>query len=197
MSAAVRLLQESIEPEILTVEMAEMRVSVRLTDTLAAFGLGACVAVCIYDPTLKVAGLAHIVAPRQQSYTDAAAAKIAGRSPAKFADTAIPMLIDSIDRAGGRRTNLRAAIVGGAAIFGSIAGPSALPSGLEIGDRNITATIEELTSHDIMLCGAAVGGNCGRTVMFRVCDGAVIVKPIGGEASVLTILSRATGGVVV
>jgi len=197
MSAAARALQQSVPPETHSVEMAEMHVSARLTDNLAAYGLGACVAVCIYDASLKVAGIAHIVAPQQQRYADATVTQIAGASPGKFADTAIPILIQKIDRAGGQRTGLRAAIIGGAKIFGALTSESGAASGLEIGARNIAAVRDALQKHDIKICATDVGGSCGRTVVFRVCDGAVLVKQIGGEASVLALLSKVNEEVVV
>lgn len=174
-----------------------MRVSARLTDNLVAYGLGACVAVCLYDPSMKVAGIAYIVAPEQQRYAKGAAAQIAGASPGKFADTAVPLLIQKLDRAGGQSVGLRGAIVGGGQIFGPLKSDLGVPSGLEIGERTVAAVYESLKKHNIKLCAADIGGSYGRTVLFRVCDGAVLVKPIGGESTLLTMLSRESEEVVV
>ncbi len=183
---------------MISVNMAEQRVSVRLTDNLVAYGLGACVGICIYDTALKVAGLAQIVLPRQRQYARGITADIAN-TPSRFADTALPLLVTSMCHAGADRSTLRAAIVGGAHIFGGLAGGSGsggaaqrLPSSLEIGERNVQMAKKKLDEMNIPLCGEETGGSCGRTVVFRVCDGAVIVKPVGGEAKVLTVLSRAS-----
>ena len=181
---------------MLTVEMAEVRVSTRLTDHIVAYGLGACVGICLYEPSLKVAGMGHVVLPEQRRFETGAAANIAIASPGKFADSAVPLLIDEIARSGGLRHNLRAAIVGGAQIFGIAAGlpgaGSGLPSALEIGERNAHAIRAALELHGIPLCASDIGGSHGRTVVFRVSAGAVVVKAIGGSARVLTVLSRAT-----
>ena len=179
--------------EMISVNMAEQRVSVRLTDNLVAYGLGACVGICIYDTALKVAGLAQIVLPRQRQYARGIAADMAN-TPSRFADTALQLLVTSMCHAGADRATLRAAIVGGAHIFGGLTGGNGggqrLPSSLEIGERNVQMAKTKLDEMSIPLCGEETGGSCGRTVVFRVCDGAVIVKPVGGEAKVLTVLSR-------
>ncbi len=190
----------TVGAEMISVNMAEQRVSVRLTDNLVAYGLGACLGVCIYDTAMKVAGLAQIVLPRQRQYTRGVAADHAN-TPARFADTALQLLVTSMCHAGADRATLRAAIVGGAHIFGSLSNGGGnnggsggvgqrLPSSLEIGERNVQVAKSQLDEMSIPLCGEETGGSCGRTVVFRVCDGAVIVKPVGGEAKVLAVLSR-------
>ncbi len=187
---ATSALFTSAKGETLSVEMAEARVSARLTDYLVAYGLGACVGICVYDPKLRVAGMAQIVMPESKRYTAGdliSASKIAG----KFADTAIPMLVEEVVRSGGQRSNLRAAFAGGASIFGALKGAgSGLPSSLEIGERNAHAVAAALELQGIPIFGTDTGGSHGRTVLLRVSDGAVIVKPIGGEGRVLAILSR-------
>lgn len=197
MAAAARSLQATSQGEVHSIEMAGMRVSTRLTDNLVAYGLGACVAVCIYDPSMKVAGIAYVVAPEQQPFAKGATAEIAGASPGKFADTAIPMLVQKIDKAGGQRTDLRCAVIGGGQIFGSLTTSEGLKSGLEIGERTVAAVRVALKKQSVKLCALEVGGCYGRTVLFRVCDGAVLVKQIGGDSKLLSMLSRATEEVAV
>jgi chemotaxis receptor (MCP) glutamine deamidase CheD len=49
---------------------------------------------------------------------------------------------------------------------------------------------EVLMGQEVQVRAADVGGNFGRTVLIRVCDGAVFVKQIGGQSNLLSILSR-------
>ena len=67
--------------------LGEMKVTKDDSVVLTCLGLGSCVGMAAYDPVSKVAGMAHIVLPRSD-----------GRSglPAKFADTAIPALVDEM-----------------------------------------------------------------------------------------------------
>ncbi len=53
--------------------------------------LGSCVGICLFDPVAKVAGLSHIMLP---SLTDLSS------NEKKYADTAIPMLIDEMKNKG-------------------------------------------------------------------------------------------------
>ncbi|HEX5324436.1 MAG TPA: hypothetical protein VFW40_11660, partial [Capsulimonadaceae bacterium] len=71
--------------EAISVEMAEIKISTRLTDNLVAYGLGACVAVCLYDPALKVAGMAHVVLPDHQAFLASSKGR-AEAPPGKFGD---------------------------------------------------------------------------------------------------------------
>src|SRR5579883_1971915 len=175
--------------EAISVEMAEIKVSTRLTDSLVAYGLGACVAVCLYDPVLRVAGMAHVVLPDHQAFLTSAKGR-ADLPPGKFGDTAVPALLEEVCKNGGKRENIRAAIAGGAHIFGDIGKNAASASRLEIGERNAKAVTEALAKIGIPLLGADVGGNHGRTVTFKVCDGSVRVRPIGREEAMLATLGR-------
>jgi chemotaxis protein CheD len=175
--------------EVIDVEMGEVRVSSCLTNTLLGYGLGACVGLCIYDPFLRIAGLAHIVLPERQNF-NASGKDRSAVAPGKFADTAIPFLIEEIRHSGGELKNLRATIVGGAHIFSQGADNGGPVSRLEIGQRNANAVTEALNKHSITIVATDVGGCHGRTVSLRVCDGAVAVRPIGSEEAILAVLGR-------
>ncbi len=183
----------SISPtlgELIDVEMGEIKVSSCLTDTLLGYGLGACVGVCVYDPSLKVAGLAHIVLPERQNFTAGAGKDRRDIAPGKFADTAIPFLIEEVCRCGGQANNLCATIVGGAHIFSQGAALGGPISRLEIGQRNTNAVTLALSRHNIQIVASDIGGCHGRTVSLRVSDGMVTVRPIGATDSVLAVLGR-------
>jgi chemotaxis protein CheD len=175
---------------IIDVEMGEIRISTCLTDTLMAYGLGACVGVCVYDPVLRVAGLAHVVLPEQRKFSTGSGKGRPESPTGKFADTAIPFLVNEICRHGGEATNLRATIAGGAHIFSHSALDGTPISRLEIGLRNVAAVTDALARHGITLYATDVGGCHGRTVQLRVNDGLVTVCPIGAEETTLAVLGR-------
>ena len=71
------------------VAMADLKV-VNLTGILKTTGLGSCVGVTLYDAKAKVAGMAHVMLPSSEI------AKEGTLNIAKYADTAIPDLIEKM-----------------------------------------------------------------------------------------------------
>lgn len=175
--------------EAISVEMAQIKVSARLTDSLIAYGLGACVAVCLYDPVLRVAGMAHVVLPDHQAFLSTSKGQ-SELPAAKFGDTAVAAIVEEMVKNGAHRDNIRAAIAGGAHIFGDIGRNSASSSRLEIGERNAKSVIDSLARLNIPLVASDVGGSHGRTVTLKVCDGSVCVRPIGREEKQLASLGK-------
>jgi chemotaxis protein CheD len=172
----------------ISVEMAEVKVTSRLTERLVAYGLGACIGVCIYDPVMRIGGMAHVVLPERQNA--APSRNRPEQSLGKFADTGVPFLIEEVCRHGATRQNLRAAMAGGAHIFGNPAADGTAVSRLEIGARNARAVFVVLERLKVPILAADVGGSHGRTVTFRISDGGILVRPIGGAERLLTSLGR-------
>src|SRR4051812_1349691 len=106
------------------VRMAELAVSRDPDDQLVSLGLGSCIGCALVDRAAGVAGLAHIVLPDSTSGST-------GSVPAKYADTAVPELIDRLVALGARRVRLEAVICGGASMFAT---PSS--AALDVGRRN-------------------------------------------------------------
>ena len=52
--------------------------------TIMTIGLGSCIGIALYDRSLKVAGLSHIMLPDSTQFKNAS-------NPMKFADSAIPI----------------------------------------------------------------------------------------------------------
>jgi chemotaxis protein CheD len=150
------------------VPMGQMIVSADPTDELMALGLGSCIGLAVVDRTAGVAGLAHIVLPRSHN----------GGRRGKFADTAVPDLIDHLRRAGAADRRMQAAIAGGARMF-------EMRGGLEIGARNDEAVREALARHKISLRASRTGGNQGRTVRVHVGEGRVTVRVAGQQPETL------------
>lgn len=136
--------------------------------TLACLGLGSCVAVILEDRAGPVGGLAHVVLPTPSLSRDHS-------NPARFAETAIPLLIGELVRAGAVRGRLRARLVGGASLFASLTAPGTV----QIGQRNVSACRTALAAAGIDIVGEAVGGERGRSVWYTVDTGALTVRSVG------------------
>jgi chemotaxis protein CheD len=151
------------------VRMAEQVVSAKPSDLLISLGLGSCIGLALVDETAGVAGLVHIVLP--QAPPD-------GRDVAasKFADTAVPALVDAVTRAGGRR--LQAVLCGGAHMFGAT-GTNPV---MQIGARNAEATMAALEQARIPVRGKDTGGSSGRSIEVHVANGDVLVRGVGQQA---------------
>jgi len=147
------------------VRVADMAVASE--GTLTTLGLGSCVAIVLYDPHVRVGGMAHILLPDITMARDRT-------NPAKFPATAVPALLDRMASLGGDRGRVRAKIAGGASMFSSL-----LPrNSLNVGDRNIAAVREALGAAGVPLVGEDVGADYGRNVILHVDDGRVEVKSL-------------------
>lgn len=159
--------------QIIQVGMADLKVA-KSPDKLITAGLGSCIGICLIDKNAQVAGLAHIMLPSSQL----------ARSPqnkAKFADTAIGVLIDEMEKAGADRKRLTAKIAGGAQMF-NFSGDSDI---MKIGERNARAVEENLQKIKITLLASDTGGNFGRTIIFDASNGDLLIRTIGRGENVI------------
>ncbi len=148
------------------VGIGEFRVS--KAGVLKTIGLGSCIGLAIYDPFIKAGGLAHVMLPRSPNGT--------ARS-AKYADHAVEMMVEALERLGCERDRMVAKIAGGAQIFKHMTLDS-----LRIGDRNVEAVKETLSKSGIRIVAEDVGGKVGRSIYFYVDSGRMLVKySNGGE----------------
>ena len=75
--------------------------------TLSCLGVGSCIALCMHDPDSGVAGMAHIVLPASNS-----GARDRGNAT-KYADIAIPELLQQMREHGAVRARLVTKMSGG------------------------------------------------------------------------------------
>jgi chemotaxis protein CheD len=133
---------------------------------LATIGLGSCVAVTLHDAQARVGALAHVLLPSESLSRDTG-------NRAKFASTAVPLLVEQV-RALGARGSLAAKVVGGASMFAQL-----LPAGgINIGERNVEAVLRALAEAQIPVVARDTGGDFGRSVFFHVADGRVVVRSL-------------------
>ena len=100
------------ELRTLTVGVGDCRVSADLDCELVTYALGSCIAVAIYDPEARVAGLLHFMLP-DSTLSHAKA----NRNPYIFADTGIPLLFRRAYEYGAERRRLVIRLVGGAQVL--------------------------------------------------------------------------------
>jgi chemotaxis protein CheD len=153
------------------VRMGELVATASAGDVLVSLGLGSCIGLALLDRRMGVAGLAHVVLPASDGHN--------GQNRFKFADHAVPELIDRVIALGGRKARLEAVLVGGASIF------AVSSASLDVGQRNEAAVRELLAAKRIPVVAAATGGKKGRTIRVDPATSAVSVKEAGGVQSEL------------
>jgi chemotaxis protein CheD len=112
--------------------------------------------------------MAHVMLPDSSQFANQ-------HNPAKFADTALPALLEEMLRWGAGRQRLVAKLAGGAQMFNSQGGGPLL----NIGPRNVAAVKETLQQLGIPVSGEDCGGSMGRTMILDTETGAVYIRAIG------------------
>ena len=166
--------------------LGEVRVTCRLTDVLLVNGLGSGIALCARDPAARVCGMAHIVLPSAGG--NAADGEGPNPEPARYADAAVPYLLDAMERQGARTERLEIALIGGARLW---AGPGG--ARLDVANRSTVAVLRALEARQLRLNAHDIGGAWGRACRLEARDGRVFVRTIGAEERELTVLGAAGG----
>jgi chemotaxis protein CheD len=149
------------------VGMADLKV-VKHPGSLTTLGLGSCIGICLYDPSTKVVGMAHIMLPSSKTIKN-------NSNIAKFADTAIVKLIDDMKKQGAVSRRFVGKIAGGSQMFKFSSGNDMM----KIGQRNAEAVRDILKELRIPIRADDTGGNFGRTIEFYSESGSLLIKTIG------------------
>lgn len=153
------------------VNVGEVQISKDEETVLACLGLGSCIALCAHDPVSRVGGMAHIVLP----FSNNGATE--GALSTKYADIAIPHLLQGMREHGAIRSRLVVKLAGGARML--MRGGN---NCFKTGEKNLEAIQKILADEALKIRAADVGGNRGRTVRMFVGTGKVMVKAIGAPA---------------
>lgn len=129
------------------------------TDRPIATLLGSCVAVCFYDPKLRLAGMNHFLLPSRAS------SKVQDEDIVLNGDYAMEVLLNAMYAKGAQRNRIIAKAFGGGNIVNSIQ--------MAIGERNAVFAREWLTRENIPLAASDFGGAWSRKV---------IIDPVSGDA---------------
>lgn len=133
---------------------------------LESIGLGSCVGVCLWDRVNKVGGLAHVMLPNSQGRGDTG-------NPYRYADKAIPAMVEAMVKKGADVRAVTAKIFGGASLFEGV--------NINIGQQNVDSVREELRKLNIKIVAEEVGERHGRSVWFDTRNGSVVVGKVFGE----------------
>lgn len=150
----------------LVVGIGELAVSDSPDDVIVTHALGSCIAVCVWDPQARVAGLLHFLLPEAKLNPDRAR-----RQPATFADAGIPLLFQAAYARGLDKKRCVVKLVGGADVAG-LQGVGAL----NVGKRNLLMARQILWHNGVLVQAESTGGTIPRTVNLRASDGIVDVS---------------------
>lgn len=151
--------------------LGELVVGQRGDDVLTAQGLGSCVGIAAYEPSQKLAVLAHVMLPGPSPDSTPP------EQPARYAAQAVKAIVETIEQRGGRRQNLVVKLAGGAQVI-RVPG---MEDRLKIGLRNIDAVRAALNQHGLRIAGEDLGGSMGRTLSLYAATGVTTVRVVGGS----------------
>lgn len=123
--------------------------------------LGSCVAVCLYDPVLRVGGINHFMLPLWNGQ---------GLASPKYGNIAIEKLVDKMLSMGCNKNNIQAKVFGGGEVIETSI------TQFNIGTRNIKLAYEALEELKIPILGQSVGGKLGRKILYNTETGEVKQK---------------------
>ncbi|WP_225999344.1 chemotaxis protein CheD [Paenibacillus sp. BJ-4] len=155
------------DKSIIKVGMADLNVTSN-PNSIRTTGLGSCVGLTLYDPHLKLAGMAHVMLPSSDI------AREGQLNIAKYADTALPELFERMLKLGAERRRLIAKMAGGAQMF-AFAGSG---DTMRIGPRNVESCKEMLVNLGIPLIAEDTGGNYGRTIELDCETGVLNIRSV-------------------
>lgn len=125
--------------------------------------LGSCVAVCIWDPVLKIGGMNHFMLPFWNGQ---------GLASPKYGNIAIEKLIQKMISYGSNQKRLIAKVFGGGEVI------DVQHNNFNIGLRNIEIAFTSLKEFNIPIQAKSVGGKNGRKIQFNTLTGEVKMKLI-------------------
>jgi chemotaxis protein CheD len=121
--------------------------------------LGSCVAVCLWDPVVRVGGMNHFLLP-------------AGNGP-RYGNDALKELLDEMTAKGAFAARMVAKVFGGACVIAGFTGTRRA-----IGTQNAETALQFLAAHSIPVRAEQTGGSRGRKLLFHTGTGQAYVKDI-------------------
>jgi len=141
--------------------------------------LGSCVAITLWHPYRRIGGMCHYMLPSRARQHGA---ELDGR----YAEEAIPLLINQIQAAGGRIQEFEAKLFGGGRMFhhGYCEGK---PCNSAVHDRNIEVGRALVARHGLQLKAEHLGGHGHRQVILDIWSGHAWLKhtPLAAQARCL------------
>ncbi len=123
--------------------------------------LGSCIAVCLWDPHLRIGGINHYLLPLWNGE---------GLPTPRYGSVAIPLLVEKLKEHGSVQGKMVAKIFGGAAMwYGN-------ENAYAVGERNASFARRCLEELRIPVIGADIGGDVGRKIVFDTESGLVLLR---------------------
>ncbi|MBU7592140.1 chemotaxis protein CheD [Metabacillus halosaccharovorans] len=160
--------------EIVKVGIADLNI-VKSPNRIRTSGLGSCVGLILFDKINEIAGLAHIMLP------DSSLANQTIINHAKYADSAIPLLINKLVGSGAKMRLLHAKLAGGAQMFQFQSSNDMM----RIGPRNVEAVRRILQIYNIPILNEDVGGNSGRTIEFDPKTSELMIRTVNQGTKII------------
>jgi chemotaxis protein CheD len=150
--------------KLLTIDIADLKVSTDPDTCLVTYALGSCIAVIVYDPVNRIGGMIHYMLPQASTSPERAREK-----PAMFADTGIPLLFHALYAKGCNKRDLVVKVAGGSALL-------SMTDVFEIGKRNHVILRKMLWKAGVPSKAEDVGGTVFRTARLFLDSGRVTIK---------------------
>lgn len=129
--------------------------------------LGSCIGLVGYDPKMHAGGLLHFQLPDSANH-----ARRARENPFMFADTGIPLFLETLYSLGASKSRLQVSMFGGANMLDD-------EELFKIGTKNARATKKLLWQQSISVVHEDVGGNSSRTVSLDIATGNISLRRDG------------------
>lgn len=160
--ATKRLILTEADPDRILIGVGELATG-HHPQVLVTQALGSCVGLTLWDPRTGMGGMAHVMLPASNSSATPGKAT-------RFADLAVPALIEQLAELGSPKRRLIAKIAGGSAMFTSDSGMGS------IGARNAAAVVEHLERLGVPVQASDCGGSHARTIELRLDTGVLVVR---------------------
>lgn len=154
---------------ILTVGVADLKISAGKGDVIITHALGSCLGITIYDPVAGVGGMLHAMLP--DSSIDA---KKALENPYMFVDTGVPRLFKECYKLGAEKARVILKVAGGAT-----SKANQEDDYFQIGKRNFVMLRKLLWKNSVLVKAYDVGGTDSRTMSLDLGSGDVLLKVNG------------------
>lgn len=151
----------------ITVSISDMKTSADPASFIITHSLGSCIGLIAHDPRLRAGAMLHFQLPDSANHF-----RRALENPYMFADTGIPLFLDSLYKLGASKGRLRVSMFGGANMLDD-------EELFKIGTKNARATKKLLWQQAISLVHEDVGGNSSRTVSLDIGTGEISLRRDG------------------
>ena len=125
--------------------------------------LGSCVAVCLWDLSVRIGGMVHFLLPQAGDGT--------AQPSARCGDVAIPLLVRELRKHGGSERFMKAKVYGGACVLRAFR----KENGDHLGARNVNVAKSALRIANIGITQEDVLGTLSRKVSFDTASGEVSI----------------------